>query len=169
MSKEDIQHELTQPYGDRPPPTWHWGPQELHPALLDWGGDPPTLAFDGTHCLPAPLLWTEQHILDLTSRGLKPPQQAKRSGKESPRCVNASQKKQDAGWQKAIRAFKESEDSPPATTRMGDAFGKAQLREGLALKLDKTVNAKQHGGSTYRSVFHSQDLFQPGVQRLPST
>ncbi len=171
ISQEIIQQELQQPYGDRPPPTWHWGPQERHPALLDWGDDPPMLTFDGTHCIPSPLRWTERHILDLATRHLKLQHiQEPKDTPLSPRQgIKALDQQMDMSWHEALKVLGAGEDPPPPTMRMSDAFGRAQLLERLALKLDGKVTTKQHGDSTYRPVFHSQDLFQPAVSSLTDT
>lgn len=156
MSQEEIQRELTQPYGTKPPPTWHWGPQESHPARLDWGPDPPDLAFDGTHCLKPPMAGTEQRIAHITS------QASSVSMLQTDKMLEAlSSDAVGQGW------LKGSAEAIPASMRMSEPFGKVELLERLALRLDTAVTARQHAGATFSPVHHYQDMFQPKVWCSP--
>ena len=156
MSQDEIQQELTQPYGTKPPPTWHWGPQECHPARLDWGGHPPDLAFDGTHCLKPPMAGTEQRIAHITS-------QASSAGMLQADKVleELSADAAGQGW------LKGSWEGLPASLRMSEPFGKVELLERLALRLDTAITARQHAGTIFSPVHHHQDMFQPMVWCFP--
>ena len=158
VSQGEIQRELTQPYGTKPPPTWHSDPQECHPARLDWGTHPPHLTFDGTHCVRAPMAGTEQKIVQITSQGSS-------AGCQADKIVRTLEKGPmvDVGGMVCLRG---SGDIVPASMRMSEPFGQIELLQRLALRLDTAVTARQHAGTVFSPFHHSQDMFQSRVRWL---
>ncbi|KAK9843101.1 hypothetical protein WJX74_006995 [Apatococcus lobatus] len=161
VSQDEIQRELTQPYGTKPPPTWHWGPQECHPARLDWGPYPHNLTFDGTHCLRAPLARTEQKILHITSHDST----AKIHAQKMVRALEKGPLVDVGG----MVCLKSSGDIVPASMRMSEPFGKVELLQRLALDLDTAVTVRQHAGTTFSPIHHFQDMFQSPGESLAAT